>query len=155
MLQRPKPRKSSCPSRLSIASDQETKAPSNKRTTAGCSCSGTGGSVVKPLRHLTRQVGGLVVSLEAMLLLLRVIVPAMTWWLHSLRLEVAAVQQQLHLLRAHMRVHSHRRVRAPAAAQPQRNEQALSDERLCKFYPSGDMSGSVPVYVTQGFHTVN
>jgi hypothetical protein len=68
---------------------------------------------------------------------------------------VAAVQQQLHLLRAPMRVHSHRRVRAPAAAQPQRNEQALSAERLCKFYPSGDMSGSVPVYVTQGFHTVN
>jgi hypothetical protein len=68
---------------------------------------------------------------------------------------VAAVQQQLHLLRAPMQVHSHRRVRAPATAQPQRNEQALSVERLCKFYPSGDMSGSVPVYVTQGFHTVN
>jgi hypothetical protein len=32
--------------------------PSNKRTTAGCSCSGTGGSVVKPLRHLARQDGG-------------------------------------------------------------------------------------------------
>jgi hypothetical protein len=79
----------------------------------------------------------------------------MMWRLHSLRLEVAAVQQQLHLLRAPMQVHSHRRVRAPATAQPQRNEQALSVERLCKFYPSGDMSGSVPVYVTQGFHTVN
>jgi hypothetical protein len=79
----------------------------------------------------------------------------MTWWLHSLRLEVVAVQQQLHLLRAPMRVHSHRRVRALAAAQPQRNEQALSVERLYKFYPSGDMSGSVPVCVTQGFHTVN
>jgi hypothetical protein len=33
-----------------------------------------------------------------MLLLLQVIVPAMTLWLHNLRLEVAAVQQQLHLL---------------------------------------------------------
>jgi hypothetical protein len=90
-----------------------------------------------------------------MLLLLQIIVPAMTSWLHSLRLEVAAVQQQLHLLRAPMRVHSHRRVRAPAAAQPRRNEQALSIERIYKFYPSGDMSGSVPVYVTQDFHTVN
>jgi hypothetical protein len=99
----------------------------------GCSCSGTGGSVVKPLRHLVRQVGVLGVSLEARLLLLRVIVPVMMWRLHSLRLEVAVVQQQLHLLRAPMRVHSRRRVRAPAAAQPQRNEQALSVERLCKF----------------------
>jgi hypothetical protein len=79
----------------------------------------------------------------------------MTWRLHSLRLEVAAVQQQLHLLRAPMWVHSHRRVRALAAAQSRRNEQALPVERLCKFYPSGDMSGSIPVYVTQGFHTVN
>jgi hypothetical protein len=79
----------------------------------------------------------------------------MTWRLHSLRLEVAAVQHKLHLLRAPMRVHSHRRVRAPAATQPRRNEQALPVERLCKFYPSGDMSGSIPVYVTQGFHTVN
>jgi hypothetical protein len=79
----------------------------------------------------------------------------MTWRLHNLRLEVAAVQQQLHLLRAPIRVHSHRRVRAPVAAQPQQNEQALSVERLCKFYPLGDMSGSVPVYDTQGFHTVN
>jgi hypothetical protein len=79
----------------------------------------------------------------------------MTWRLHNLRLEVAAIQQQLHLLRAPMRVHSHRRVRAPAAAQLQRNEQALSVERLGKFYPSGDMSGSVHVYVTQGFYTVN
>jgi hypothetical protein len=33
-----------------------------------------------------------------MLLLLQVIVPAMTLWLHNLRLEVAVVQQQLHLL---------------------------------------------------------
>jgi hypothetical protein len=49
---------------------------------------------------LARQVGGLGVSLEARLLLLRIIVPAMTWWLHSPRLEVAAVEQQLHLLRA-------------------------------------------------------
>jgi hypothetical protein len=68
---------------------------------------------------------------------------------------VAAVQQQLQLLRAPMRVHSHRRIRALVAAQPRRNEQALPVERLCKFYPSGDMSESVPVYVTQGFHTVN
>jgi hypothetical protein len=47
---------------------------------------------------LVCQEGGLGVSLEARLLLLRVVVPVMTWWLHSLRLEVAAVQQQLHLL---------------------------------------------------------
>jgi uncharacterized protein YggT (Ycf19 family) len=59
----------------------------------GCSYSGTIESVVKPLRHLARQVGGLDVSLEAMLLLLQVVVPAMTLRFHSLRLEVAAVQQ--------------------------------------------------------------
>jgi hypothetical protein len=89
------------------------------------------------------------------LLLLQVIVPMMTLRLHSLRLKVPAVQQQFHLLRALMRVHSHRRVRAPAVAQPRWNEQALPVERLGKFYPSGDMAGSVPVYVTQGFHTIN
>jgi hypothetical protein len=76
------------------------------------SCGSTGESVTKPLRHLARQKGGLGVSLEAMLLLLQVIVPAMTLRLHNLRLEVAVVQQQLHLLRAPMWVHSHRRVRA-------------------------------------------
>jgi hypothetical protein len=144
-----------CPPRSSIASGQGTKALSNKRTTAGCSCSSTGGSVTKPLRHLACQVGGLDISLEAMLLLLQVVVPTMTLRIHSLRLEVAAVQQQLHLLRTPMRVHSHRRVRAPAAAQPRRNEQAISIERLGKFYPSIDMSGSVPVYVTQDFYTIN
>jgi hypothetical protein len=79
----------------------------------------------------------------------------MTWRLHSLKIEVAATQQQLHLLRALMRVHSYRRVRAPAAAQPRRNEQALPVERLCKFYPLGDMSGSVLIYVDQGFHIFN
>jgi hypothetical protein len=47
---------------------------------------------------LARQVEELGVSLEAMLLLLQVVVPAMTLWLHSLMLEVVAVQQQLHLL---------------------------------------------------------
>jgi hypothetical protein len=47
---------------------------------------------------LARKVEELGVSLEAMLLLLQVIVPAMTLWLHSLMLEVVAVQQQLHLL---------------------------------------------------------
>jgi hypothetical protein len=69
----------------------------------------------------------------------------MMWWLHSQRLEVAAIQQQPHLLLALMRVPSHRRVRAPAAAQPRQNEQALPVERLYKFYPSGDMSGSIPI----------
>jgi hypothetical protein len=54
-----------------------------------------------------------------------------------------------------MRVHSHMRVRAPASAQPRQNEQTLPVERLYKFYPSGDMSESIPVYVTQGFHIVN
>jgi hypothetical protein len=37
-----------------------------------------------------------------MLLLLQVVVPAMTLWLHMLRLEVATVQQQLHHHRAPM-----------------------------------------------------
>jgi hypothetical protein len=70
---------------------------------------------------------------------------------HNLRLEVAAIQQQFHLLCAPMWVHSHRRVHAPAAAQPWWNEQALPVECLCKVYPAG----SVPVYIAQGFHTVN
>jgi hypothetical protein len=74
----------------------------------GYSCSRIGESVIKPLRHLARREGGLGVSLEAMLLLLEVIVAVMTWLLHSLRLEVAAIQQQLHLLLAPMWVHSHR-----------------------------------------------
>jgi hypothetical protein len=90
-----------------------------------------------------------------MLLLLHVVIPARAGQPHSLRIKVAAIQQQLHLLRAPMWVHSHRRVRALAAAEPRQNEQALLVERLCKFSPSGDMSGSVPIYVTQGFHTVN
>jgi hypothetical protein len=79
----------------------------------------------------------------------------MTLRLHSLRLEVAVVQQRLHLLYTLMRVHSHRRVRAPTAAQPRQNEQTLLFDRLDKFYLLGDMSGSVAVYVTQDFHTVN
>jgi hypothetical protein len=100
--------------------------------------------------------GGLGVSLEAVLLLLQVIIPAMTLQPQSLRLEVSyAVQQQLHLLRAPMRVHSYRRVHAPTAAQPRWNEQALPVVRLCMFYPSSDMPGSVLVYVTQSFYTVN
>jgi hypothetical protein len=70
-------------------------------------------------------------------------------------LKGATVQQQLHLLRAPMRVHSHRRARDPAATQPRQNEQALPVERLYKFYHSGDMSRSVPIYVIQDFHTVN
>jgi hypothetical protein len=99
--------------------------------------------------------GELGVSLEVVLLLLHVVVSVMMLRPHSLRLEVTAVQQQFHLLRALMRVHFHRRVRAPVAAQPRQNKQALPVERLCKFYPSGDMSGSVPVYIIQSFHTVN
>jgi hypothetical protein len=51
MLRQPEPCKSLYPPRSSIASDKETKAPSNKRTTVGCSCSGTGGSVTKPQRE--------------------------------------------------------------------------------------------------------
>jgi hypothetical protein len=97
----------------------------------GCSCSGTGGSVVKPLQHLARQEGGFGVFREAMLLLLYVVIPTRTGW------------------------HSHRRVRSPAVAQPRRNKQALPVERLCKFYLSDDMSKSVHVYIAQGFYTVN
>jgi hypothetical protein len=89
---------SSAAMRSSIASDQEIIASSDKRTTAGYSCSSSDRSVAKPLRYLARQEGGLDVSLEAMLLLLQVIVLAMTLRPHNLRLEVAAVQQQLHLL---------------------------------------------------------
>jgi hypothetical protein len=99
--------------------------------------------------------GGLGVSLEVVLLLLHVVVSVKMLRPHSLRLEVIAVQQQFHFLHVLMWVHFHRRVRAPVAAQPRQNEQALPVERLCKFYPSGDMSGSVPVYIIQDFHTVN
>jgi hypothetical protein len=83
-----------------------------------------------------------------MLLLLQVVVPARTLRPHSLGIEVANVQQKFHLFRAPMQVHSHIRVHAPTTAQPQQNEQALLVERLYKFYPSGNMSESVPVYVT-------
>jgi hypothetical protein len=48
-LRWPKPRKFSCSPRSFIANDQETKSLSNKRTIVHCSCSSTGGSVVKPL----------------------------------------------------------------------------------------------------------
>jgi hypothetical protein len=51
MLRRPEPRKSSYPPRSFIASDQETKAPSNKRITTGCSCNSTDENITKPLRH--------------------------------------------------------------------------------------------------------
>jgi hypothetical protein len=44
---------------------------------------------------------------------------------------------------------------ATTSPSPRWIEQALSVEHLCKFYPSGDMSGSVPVYVAHGFHTFN
>jgi hypothetical protein len=64
----------------------------------GCSCNSTDESVIKSLRHLARQEGGLDVSRKAMLLLLHAVVPVMTLQSHSLRLEVAAVKQQLHLL---------------------------------------------------------
>jgi hypothetical protein len=64
----------------------------------GCSCSNTGVNVGKPLRHLVCQERGIGISLEAMFLLLHVVVPVKTLQPHSLRLEVAVVQQQLHLL---------------------------------------------------------
>jgi hypothetical protein len=66
----------------------------------------------------------------------------MTLQPHSLRLEVAAVQQQFHLLRTFpLRVRSRRWLRALAHAQPRRNEQPLLAKNFCKFYPFGDMFG--------------
>jgi hypothetical protein len=50
-LWQPEPRKYLCSLCSSIADDQETNVLSNKRTTPGCSCSSTGGSIVKPLQH--------------------------------------------------------------------------------------------------------
>jgi hypothetical protein len=141
MLRRPEPRKSSCPLRSSIVSEQETKAPSNKRTTAGCCHSGSGESVIKSLCFSESK--------------------ASTTPSHRPRDDVVASQPEARggccsaTASPFMRVHSYRRVRAPAATQPRRNEQALPVERLCKFYPSGDMSGSIPVYVAQGFYTFN
>jgi hypothetical protein len=76
--------------------------------------------------------GGLGVSLEVMLLLLQVVAPVMTLRLHSPRLEVAIVQQKLHLL---------------CGFTPTGKFLGYF-EHLCKFYPSGDIFGSVPVYVT-------
>jgi hypothetical protein len=56
---------------------------------------------------VARQVGVLCVSLGAVFLLLQVIIPAMTLRPHSVRLEVAIVQQQLHLLCASpLQIHS-------------------------------------------------
>jgi hypothetical protein len=60
MLQRPEPRKFLYQPCSLIASDQEIKALSNKRTTMGCSYNSTGGSVIKLLWHLAHQEGGLV-----------------------------------------------------------------------------------------------
>jgi hypothetical protein len=40
------------------ANNEEAKGLPHKRTTAGCSCGGSGGSVAKPLRHLACQEGG-------------------------------------------------------------------------------------------------
>jgi hypothetical protein len=61
---------------------------------------------------------------------------------HSLRLEVATVQQQFQLLRASpLRVYSCRWLRTPARAQPRWSEQVLLAEHICKFYPSGGMLG--------------
>jgi hypothetical protein len=51
MLRRSEPRKSSCPPRSSGANTQKAKGLPRKRTTADRSGSGSGGSVVKPLRH--------------------------------------------------------------------------------------------------------
>jgi hypothetical protein len=63
--------------------------------------------------------------------LLQVVIPAMTMQSHSLRLEVAAVQQQFHLRRASpLRAYSRKRLRAPTCAQPRLNEQALTAEHL-------------------------
>jgi hypothetical protein len=64
----------------------------------GCSCSSTGVNVAKPLRHLVCQERGIGISVEAMFLLPHVVVPVKTLQPHSLRLEVAIVQQQLYLL---------------------------------------------------------
>jgi hypothetical protein len=51
MLRRPKPHKSPCPPRSPRANNQKAKGLPHKRTTAGCSSSDSGGSVVKPLRR--------------------------------------------------------------------------------------------------------
>jgi hypothetical protein len=84
----------------------------------------------------------LYISLEAVFLLLQGVIPVMTLWPHSLRLEVTAVQQQFYLLRASpLQVHSRSQLCAPTRAQPQWNKQAISAEHLYKFYLSGDMFG--------------
>jgi hypothetical protein len=127
MLRRPKPRKSSCPPYSRIANSLSDLCPSNKRTTSvllqwrhrwkcrkttSTFCASGRGAFHHPWLFRLHHHGAF---LEARLLLLRVVVPVMTWRLHSLRLDVAAIQQQLHLLRAPMWVHSHERVRAPVA----------------------------------------
>jgi hypothetical protein len=61
---------------------------------------------------------------------------------YSLRLKVATVQQQFHLLHTSLlRAHSLKRLCAPACGQQRWNEQALPAEQLCKFYYLGDMFG--------------
>jgi hypothetical protein len=51
MLRRPKPRKPLSPLCSSIANNQEAQGLPHKRTTAGCSCISSGGSVINPLRQ--------------------------------------------------------------------------------------------------------
>jgi hypothetical protein len=126
------------PACSSIASDQETKALSNKRTTLGCSCSSTGGSVIKPLRHLARQIGGLGISLEAMLLLLKVIIPAMMLQFYLLCGFTPTGDFVLRQLLNHDITNK------------------LSQLSVfVSFTLRVTCLGSVLIYVTQGFHTVN
>jgi hypothetical protein len=57
--------------------------------------------------------------MRAVFLLLQVVIPVMMLQPHSLRLKVAAVQQQFHLLRTSpLRVYFLRRLRAPTRARP-------------------------------------
>jgi hypothetical protein len=80
--------------------------------------------------------------MRVVFLLLHIVIPVMTLRPHSLRLNVAVVQQQFYILHASpLRVHSRRRLRALTRAQPRRNEHALPAEHLYKFYHSGDMFG--------------
>jgi hypothetical protein len=105
------------------------------------------GKCRKPLRHLTRQVGGLCVSLKAVFSLLQIAIPTMMLRPNSLRLEVAAVQQQFQLLTDDFvlrRVLNHDGINKLFQLSI---SVSFTIQTICL--------GHVPVYLAQGFCTVN
>jgi hypothetical protein len=98
----------------SIATSSRDLSPSNKEPQEIALPVCAGENIIKQLRHFARQEEGLCVSLEVVSLLLQVIILAMTLRPHSLRLEVAAIQQLFHLLRVSPLRVLNRRISSPS-----------------------------------------